>query len=301
MKKVLVIGSSGLVGSRFTGLYSDSFELLTPDLNVLDITDRNSVEKFFSANNLDTVINFAAFTDVKKAELERENREGEAWKVNVEGVNNLVEECNKKDIFLIHISTDLVFECTEKSAQRIFENTILPSNPLKLCWYGWTKLEAENSIIKGSKNYTIIRIAYPYRAKYELKRDFANTFITMFREGTLYPLFTDNIITPTFIDEFCTALNKVVEDKIYGIFHIVSNNETSHFEFAKYLLSKLGYDVTHVKTQLMLEFIKKSSMPRAIYCYLDSKLTQKALKMKFSNWQKSVDELVSQIKNLESG
>ncbi len=287
-----------MVGSRFVELYTDSFEFLTPDLNVLDITDKESVKKYFSDHDFDAVINFAAFTDVKKAELERGNKKGEVWKINVEGVRNLIKVCNKKGTFFIQISTNLVFEGTGKRDQRIYENSVLPKGPSKLSWYGWTKCTAEKSIISNSKKYAIARIISPYRAKYSLKKDYVSNIISLYKDDNLYPLFTDNVMTPTLIDEFCVALQKIVNESIPGVFHLVSNNGVSHYEFARYLLEKLGYDSSRVKTRLMTDYVNKSGIPRAVYCFLDSKNTQRVLKMKFSSWQDSVDELIKQIKGL---
>ena len=99
--RILVIGSTGLVGSEFIRLASkktktDKIEVVGVDEKQLDITNKVSIEKYFRNNNFDVVINFAAFTDVDKAELEREDEKGLVWRLNVEGVENLAKALDLK-------------------------------------------------------------------------------------------------------------------------------------------------------------------------------------------------------------
>ena len=71
MKRVLVIGATGLIGSRFVELAKNIFEIIPVDEKVLDITNQQAVEEYFSTTQLDAVVNFAAFTNVDAAEKER--------------------------------------------------------------------------------------------------------------------------------------------------------------------------------------------------------------------------------------
>ena len=95
MKRTLVIGSSGMVASRFIDLAKNDLAIVGIDEKTLDITDSPAVKKYFDANTFDAVINFAAYTNVDGAEKERNNKEGIVWKLNVEAPKNLVEICKK--------------------------------------------------------------------------------------------------------------------------------------------------------------------------------------------------------------
>ena len=91
MKKVLVIGGTGMVASRFVDLAKNILNITSIDEKTLDITDNAAVEKYLEKNKFDAVINFAAFTNVDAAERETGNEEGLAYRLNVLGPKNLAE------------------------------------------------------------------------------------------------------------------------------------------------------------------------------------------------------------------
>ncbi len=83
MKENLVIGGSGLVGSRFVELFKDKYNLVSVDEKTLDITDENAVDDYLkNGSDISAIVNFAAFTDVGAAEKETGSKEGLAWKLN---------------------------------------------------------------------------------------------------------------------------------------------------------------------------------------------------------------------------
>ncbi len=191
--KYLIVGSSGLMGSTFLDIVPDTSGV---DEKTLDITDKSSVEKYFQENEdkFDVVINFAAFTNVDAAEKERGDKSGLAWKLNVEGVENLSEQCIKHNKFLVQISTDFVFEGTKDNPGPYKENAKLPEFSDKLGWYGWTKNSGERMV--DTNKHAVVRTAYPFRKKsYELKNDYAHGILNLFDENKLFPLFTDQKLT----------------------------------------------------------------------------------------------------------
>ena len=88
MKKVLVIGASGLVGSRFVELAKNKIDIIPVDEKVLDITDKDAVDKYFKENQFDSVLNLAAVTNVDGCEKERGDENSFTWKLNVVGPKN---------------------------------------------------------------------------------------------------------------------------------------------------------------------------------------------------------------------
>jgi dTDP-4-dehydrorhamnose reductase len=296
--KVLVTGATGLVGSRYLELAPKDLEILHPDETELNITNSNSIQTYFNKEKPNSIIHFAAFTDPKKAELERGDKNGLAWKVNVEGTETLVEQANRNSIFFIHISTDLIFPGTPTKDEYYDEESIPEENLEKISWYGYTKLQAENIVKRKSNNFAIVRIAYPYRAKYEQKIDFARLFLQMYDTDTMYPLFTDNTICPTFIDDACLALNTVLNKQKPGIFHLTSNNPVSHYEFAKYIFEKTERDPSKIKPTLMSEFIKTSKVPRALFSTLKNDKTQKVLGIKLKTWQEGANTFLEQLRSI---
>lgn len=298
MSKILVIGSSGLVGSEFIRRASKKVDIIGVDEKTLDITDKSAVEDYFRKHNFDSVINFAAITDVDGAEKERENEKGFIWKLNVEGVKNLTEACKKYDKFLIQISTDFVFEGTEGFPGPYDELTPIPYNLTpSIGWYGWTKNRSENIVSSTLEKAAIVRIAYPfYSNKFEGKLDFAKNYLKLFDEERLFPIFTDQTFTPLLIDELIDPLLKIAKKKIEGVYHVVSNNTATPFDFVQYLLKKARGVEGVVQKGSMKKFLEaEGRTPRPRLGGLKTNITQKKLGMKFMTWQEMVDKFVNQL------
>src|SRR3989338_7139450 len=136
MDKILVTGAGGLVGSRFCELSKYKDNLVCPTKEELDITDKKSVERY---KDFDLVINFAAYTNVSEGEKQRGDKTGLCWKVNVEGVRNLLSITQN----LIQISTDLVFAGVSGPYK---ESELAETDSDKVTWYGFTKAEAERLV-----------------------------------------------------------------------------------------------------------------------------------------------------------
>lgn len=294
MKKVLVIGASGLVGSRFVDLAKDKLEIVGIDEKTLDITDKIAVEKYFLENRFDTVVNFAAYTNVDGAEKEKNNEDGLCYRLNVVGPKNLAEYCNKNNIFLVHISTDFVFFGSEEIPGPYDEDSILPSSSTGISWYGWTKNLAEKVIKSTSKKYAIIRYGYPFTAtNYELKLDWARNLIKLYKEQKLYPFFDDQIYTILFIDDLVDPLVKIINNELIGVFHIASSDSATPFEVSKYLLDKYSGTDVELQKGSMVEFLKaKGRTPRPRLGGLKTEKTQERLGMKFKTWKEMINQFL---------
>jgi len=296
--KFLIIGASGLVGSKFAS-YLANDRKKTPNEIDVDITNKSLLDTFFEMekDNFDTVINFAAVTNVDGAEKERGNKNGFCWKLNVEGVKNLSELSRKYGKFFIQISTDFVFPGTEDNPGPYSEDEIVNYEiTQEVGWYGYTKAVAEEETLKN-ENSAIVRIAYPFYAdKYEDKLDFAKNYLKVYDEGKLFPIFTDQTFTPLLVDELIEPVFKIAKGKLSGIFHVVSGNTATPFEFVEYLLKKAKGEEVKIEKGLMQEFLKaEGRTPRPRLGGLKTEETQKKLGMKFKTWQEMIDSFVSNL------
>jgi len=298
MKRLLVVGASGLVGSRFLELAKPKFEIMGVDEKTLDITDDATVEKYFSENKFDAVVNFAAYTNVDGAEAQKDDENGLAYKLNVEGPRNLVESCNDDGMFLVHISTDFVFPGTDELPGPYAEDAALPETPNGIGWYGWTKNRAEYMVTTTSNKYAIVRYGYPFRAApYGIKNDWARNLIKLYNEQKLYSLFNDQVQSVIFIDDLVEPLTKIVEQELNGVFHIASDT-TTPYEIGSYLLSKYVGKPVELQKGSMLEFLEAPGRtPRPRIGGLKTGITQEKLGMKFKTWQEMADEFVKQLKS----
>lgn len=296
MKKyILVTGSQGLVGSRFVELYKGGCVLLNPDIDEFDFLSPKTMGGYLKGKTLDAVVNFAAYTDVGGAEKERGDKNGMSWRVNVEGLENLVSVVGKSPYFL-HISTDMVFSGSQDDPGPYAEDHPLYDGPEKISWYGYTKSEGERLLNGCLDNLAILRIIYPVRAKYDLKLDYLRKPLKLYNEGNLYPLFNDQQISISHIDETCMHLNKLLEVKMKGIYHSSSSDMTSPFEIVNYLI-EAKYNVKNaVKSTSIYEYLKNTNSPARypVFGGLKTGFSQKALGFEYSSWKEMVSKLIEQ-------
>ncbi|HOX96140.1 MAG TPA: sugar nucleotide-binding protein [Candidatus Woesebacteria bacterium] len=289
--KVLVTGASGLVGSRFIELAQNKYDFFTPEYPEFDLTDPSSVKNAIDKFNPEWIVNFAAFTDVNAAETQTGDNTGPAWKINVEGTENLVNAFPSKKI--IHISTDMVFPGSVEHPGPYSETDKTPDSPENLTWYGWTKNRAEKVVLNHGG--TILRIIYPVRAQFDAKLDYIRGAVKKYVDGTMYPLFNDQQICIAFIDEVAQTLEKIIDTEKTGIFHCCSDT-TTPFELITYVVDQLGGDPSVIKSSSIHTFLatqtNKSRYP--VFGGLKTVATEKKLGLHFSAWQTVVEILIGQ-------
>lgn len=256
---ILMTGATGLVGSRFTEMYSDKYQVVNMDLTTgVDITKIETFKPFFDQNkDVKFLIHLAAFTDTGKAQAEAGDKAGITYQVNVLGTENIANVCKEYGIHLIHISTDFVFD--GNSSEPYTEDS--PLSPLD--WYGETKAMAETVVRKSGVNYTILRLSYPYRANYDLKPDLIKKIRAGLENGTLPPQFTDSLITPTFIDDLARSFDRVIDVRPSGIFHTVGSSALSPYDLARSVASTYGFDPSLVKPGSLTKYLTTTKHPFA--------------------------------------
>ncbi len=297
---ILVTGSEGLVGSRFVEISERKNFLHLPKEVELDITNKSEIQAIIESYNFSAVVNFAAFTNVGEAEKERGNKDSGAWQVNVEGVKNFAESIKpfRERIHFIQISTDMVFPGSEDDPGPYLESHLPESDPAKLSWYGYTKAEGERVVREVLGNSaTIVRIIYPVRAEFSEKLDYLRKPLALFDEGKLYPLFSDQQISISFIDEVCKALDKIIIDNTRGTFHVGSDDTTTPNELISYMIKLVRGVDTQLDSITIKDFLAKTNGSDVRYPKfggLKVEETAKKLNMKFSSWRQIVDKLIAQ-------
>lgn len=279
--KTAVIGGSGFVGSYFLKLSkSRESTFIVPTHRQLDITDRRKVSKFIKTAKPQFVINFAAISTIDECEKERENTSGKTWMLNVNGVKNLVNACRKTNAFLIQISTDAVFPGTEKYSGPYSEDAKPATNTKTINWYGVSKLHAENEVKKLKNNYAILRISHPFgNAKHP--RDLVAKTINDIENKRA--IFSDQLFTPTLIDDIWKTIRAIQKKRVTGIFHVGCKNVVSRITFAKYLLKLLNRKEKVVEGS-MKKFLKHTA-PRTRLGGFHTQQTEKTLEVQFHTWQ----------------
>ena len=262
-KRILIIGSNGMLGQRLAEFFrsNDKIELLCtsvenesliPEINYkqLDITQKNKVREIILDFFPDFVINTAAFTNVDNSEIEKET----AWKINVNGPENIAHYCWTIDAHLIHISTDYIFD--GKNGPYTEED-----KPCPIGYYGRTKLASENSIRTSGARFTIVRTNILYGpAKYS-RADFVKWVITSLRSQQIIRIVTDQIGNPTYIDDIVSAINKVIELKKEGIYNIGGIEMLSRFDFTLRIAKFFSLDESLICPILTKELKQQAMRP----------------------------------------
>jgi dTDP-4-dehydrorhamnose reductase len=277
--KILITGSTGLIGTRITELLGDKHTFIPLLQSEIDITDKVSVDSRLSSVDFDLLLHLAAYTNVDGAENDKDL----CRKINVDGTRNLFEACQEKKANMIHISTDFVFdgkpndkvlsaECQVLSAQAEPANTLgtwdsglgthIPtftesSTPNPISHYGLTKYEAEQ-VVKD--NAMIVRLSYPYRKEFPDKRDFVRTVKFLLEQGKTLQMVTDSLITPTFIDDMIYGLDYLFAHYSTEIFHLVGADSMSPFDAGKMIAKAFGLNEGLIQPTTYVEYFKGKAL-----------------------------------------
>lgn len=215
-KRVVITGSSGLVGTRVVELLEKHIDFIPLSQQQVDITKVNDVRAFLSSQTYDSLLHLAAYTNVDGAEEEKDR----AYEINTEGTRNLLEENGIKPF--IYISTGFVFSGNNPP---YYED----AEPHPISIYGKTKYEGEK-IVSGRG--MIVRIEYPYRTPWNGKMDFVSRIRELIESGQVVYGITDSTITPTFIDDITQGLLHLINAYSPEIYHLVGKDSLSPFEAA---------------------------------------------------------------------
>jgi dTDP-4-dehydrorhamnose reductase len=250
-KRILIVGSNGLLGQHLISFYAknknvqllgcsvEASPLLTGyDYVTCDITKREKLKKIIYDFYPDFIINAAAFTNVDLSETEREK----AWKINVKGVEYLAEFSMAIDAHLIHISTDYVFD----GINGPYSET---DKPHPLSYYARTKLASENALRISGAIFTIIRanVLYGIAELGNGKVDFVSWVIKSINEGKEIRIVTDQISNPTFVEDLVQVINKVIEYRRQGIYHVGGREFISRNQFTNLIAEFFRLDKSLIK------------------------------------------------------
>lgn len=231
---ILGTGLTGLVGSRIVELLEKDFFFkdIRSDFGV-DITDNKSVDETVSKSDASWILHMAAKTDVDGCEKDKPlGKDGQAWKINVEGTRNIVEAAKVYGKKVIYISTDFVFDGEQETYTE-------ESEPNPINWYGVTKYKGEKLVLKNDN--LVIRLSFPYKAENNKKQDFVHTIGKRLSEGKEVHAVSDLYFTPTFIDDIVGALETLVKINASGVYHVSGGDSLNPYDALETIADVFGY------------------------------------------------------------
>ena len=288
---ILVTGSNGQLGSEIKDLELKftNFNFFFMDLPELDICNSSQLNIFIKDNNINTVINCAAYTAVDKAE----NDSDIAKKVNVTGVLNLVNALKKVGGKLIHISTDYVFDGNNFLPYQELDQV----NPIGL--YGNTKRSGELAVINSDIDGIVIRTSWLYSA-------YGNNFVkTMLRLGNqrdeLNVIF-DQVGTPTNASDLAKTCLDILSFKKQSkmnsngkIYHFSNEGVASWYDFSIAIMT-LGEVNCHVKPIETKDYPTKAKRPH--YSVLNKSKIKNDFEIDIPYWRDSLAICISKLNKI---
>jgi dTDP-4-dehydrorhamnose reductase len=208
--KILVAGAKGMLAHDLIPVLGEGHQVIAPAEEELDITGRDKVHQAIRKTSPELVINCAAYTQVDKAEEEREK----AFRVNGIGVQNLALACQDRGIPLCHISTDYVFDGTKPGAYTPFDNT----NPINV--YGESKLAGEKYIQWIMNKFYIVRTSWLYGKH---GNNFVATMLRLAREKKELEVVQDQKGSPTSTLSLSRGIHKLIDSGAFGIYHFTDD------------------------------------------------------------------------------
>jgi dTDP-4-dehydrorhamnose reductase len=274
-KKILITGAKGMLGTALCPLL-EKYNIFGIDKDSCDITDKSSLENITGNRDFDAIVHCAAYTNVDKAEEEKE----EAFRVNASGTANAGSIAVKNKCLFIYISTDYVFDGEKKSVYAEDDAT----NPLGV--YGKSKLEGEKIAAKIDK-HIIIRTSWLFGAG---GKNFVSTIADIAKKKDNLSVVDDQIGSPTYTLDLAKAITSIIDiyftKKIeYGIYNVTNTGFCSWLELASYIVKEINS-----KTALIP--IKSEQLKRAAKRPKNSMLSKEKFKnlsgYNLPSWQEAV-------------
>lgn len=282
LDKILITGCNGLLGQKLLFELNTHFELAgcdlhdssfldneTFDYHRVDIMKRKALNDFIQNLKPGVIVNTAAYTNVDKAEIERER----CWRVNVTGVENLISSAKRIDAQLIQISTDYIFD--GKNGPYREDDRANPEG-----FYAKSKLAAENLIRGSDLKYTIIRTMVLYGAGVHVRPNFVTWLIQALRNRQSVTIVDDQIGNPTLADDLAQAIATIIKKNAHGIYHISGSEIIDRYHFALEIADIFNLEKSLIMRAKTSDLQQKAPRPLKSGFILDKAKTELGIEMR---------------------
>lgn len=284
---ILITGANGQLGremrlvsqsSQDRYIFTDVVEADDVETTLLDMTDREAVNALVDKENIDFIVNCAAYTNVDKAETD----EALCRKLNAEAPRILADAMKRREGWLIHISTDYVFGGDPYNTPCREDQKGTPTGV-----YGQTKLEGEQAIMASGCNYIIIRTAWLYS---EYGKNFVKTMLQLTATKPQLKVVFDQVGTPTYALDLANAIATIMSNgkglKAKGIYHFSNEGVCSWYDFTKMIAEMAGHSQCDIQPCHSDEF--PSPVKRPAYSVLDKTKIKQTFGVAVPYWTDSL-------------
>jgi dTDP-4-dehydrorhamnose reductase len=288
--KILVLGSKGQLGQCLNDqLAITEHDVVYTSRGQIDIAEFEVTKAQILEISPDIVINATAYTAVDKAEEEHQT----ADRINHLAVANISTICDQLDCWLIHVSTDYVFDGNSEVPYQ--EDN--PTNPQG--FYGASKLKGEAAIEASGCKYLIIRTAWVYS---EYGNNFLKTMLRLGADRDELSIVGDQIGCPTYAQDIAKSIVSILscldlKDSSSGIYHYCGDEPCSWYEFARAIF--LEAEVQGLKTPSYVKSITTADYPtpaiRPTYSVLDCTKIQSCFDVTSSSWREGIKTVIDRL------
>ena len=280
---ILVTGCNGQLGNEMQLLESRHPEhsFYNTDVEELDITDREAVNAFVEHNQIDGIVNCAAYTAVDKAE----DNESLCDLLNHVAPGYLAEAIEKRGGWIVQVRTDYVFDGTQHTPY-VETDPVCPNSV-----YGRTKLAGEEAVLKACSRAMIIRTAWLYST---FGNNFVKTMIRLGKERQELGVIFDQIGTPTYARDLAVAIFTAIEKGVNaGVYHFSNEGVISWYDFTKAIHRIAGVNDCHVRPLHTSEYPTAAARPH--FSVLDKTKIKQAYGLEIPYWEESLKECIEKL------
>ena len=283
MKNILITGANGQLGNEMRVLAAEhpTYSYFFTDVEELDICNEKAVMEFVQANEIDCIVNCAAYTAVDKAEECTELCD----KLNHLAPGYLAKAAATRQAALIQISTDYVFNGTNHLPYRETE----PTCPASV--YGRTKLAGEEEATRLCEQTMIIRTAWLYST---FGNNFVKTMLRLGKERETLGVIFDQIGTPTYARDLAQAIYVAIEKGIVpGVYHFSNEGVCSWYDFTKAIHRIAGVTTCKVSPLHTKDYPTAAARPN--YSVLDKTKIKETYELEIPHWEESLRKCMEQL------
>lgn len=282
---ILITGCNGQLGNELQLLEAkyQQHTFFNTDVNELDITNQLAVDDYVFRNQIDCIINCAAYTAVDKAEEQKEL----CTTLNTVAPSYLAAAVEKRGGCMIQISTDYVFDGTH-STPYVETDTPAPNSV-----YGCTKLAGELGVTKFCKKSIVIRTAWLYST---FGNNFVKTMLHLGRERKELGVVADQIGSPTYAADLAAAIMTIVEKGVKpGVYHYTNEGVASWYDFTKAIHRMAGIKDCNVKPIHTSDYPTAATRPA--YSVLDKKKITDDYQLTIPHWEEALQRCMDSLLN----
>jgi dTDP-4-dehydrorhamnose reductase len=287
--KILLFGAMGQLGTELQGALASYGEIAAYDIHNLNLENTSDVRETIHRVSPDIIVNASAYTAVDQAESEAQK----AFTVNGDIPGLFAEEASRLGAFLIHYSTDYVFDGTKGLPYLEGDKT----NPLDV--YGKSKLAGEEAIQTGNANYLILRTSWVYSRN---RSSFVTKVLEWARKQEVLKIVSDQVSNPTWArtlaDVTAQLLGKGLDCLVdrRGLYHVAGNGYASRLEWAKKIIeldpNKQEQKVKEILPALTSDFPTPAQRP--LFSALDCSLFQSTFDIALPKWEDALKTAMSE-------